>query len=114
MHLRHILYFCQKDSDKMKHIIFLFLFTPVVAFGQIPEKKPYRIASAILPAAFGMSAGVCPDTKSGKFVQSGCLYGAAISISFGRKKPVSHYFINAGVSAVGFLAGRGLREIANK
>ena len=77
------------------------------------EKKAYRPKSAIFPAAFGVLAGVAPNTSWGRAVKDGSLYGCAISITIGQRKPIEHYFFNACISGAGFLAGRGIRAIAD-
>lgn len=87
-------------------------YTHVTGLKESPPK--FRIRSAIAPTSFGIAAGICPDTETGRVVREGCLYGAAITIGIGEKRPIAHYFINAGLSAVGFLAGRGIREISGK
>lgn len=77
------------------------------------EKKAYKVKSAILPAAFGVLAGIAPNTSWGRAVKDGSLYGCAISITIGQRKPIEHYFFNACISGAGFLAGRGIRAIAD-
>lgn len=79
---------------------------------QEPEKTKFKVSSAILPLATGIGAGACADTEAGKAGRDAFLYGAAVSISFGRKKPFVHYLINSGVSFAGFFIGRGIREVS--
>ena len=86
---------------------------PFAAQRQEFEKKAYKPKSAIFPAAFGVLAGAAPDTDWGRAIKDGSLYGCAISITIGERKPVEHYFFNACVSGAGFLAGRGIRAIAD-
>lgn len=87
------------------------VFSPRTMALQEKQEYKYRPKSAILPAMFGTMAGVLPDNETGKNLRNVCIFGAAVSISFGEKKPLRHYLINTGVSAVAFLAGRGIREI---
>ena len=78
------------------------------------QKQPYKIKGAVVPTAFAFAAGLCPDTDGGRFLRQGFLFGATVTIGYGEKKPLGHYLITTGVGAVGFLAGRGVREIYEK
>lgn len=112
----------------MKTLVLALLVIPAFGFSQMRsalaanpfaepkqefEKKTYRVKSAIFPAVFGVAAGIAPNTSWGRAVKDGSLYGCAISITIGERKPIEHYFFNVCVSGAGFLVGRGIRAIAD-
>lgn len=107
----------------MKHLTFLLFLLPALASAQqrfdqrylvnveYSARAPYKLRQAVLPVILGGLSGACPNTEAGRGLRDGLIFGAAVSVTFGEKKPVEHYLFGFALSGIGFLAGRGGREL---